>query len=92
MTTLASLNATAAKHDPASVFSGPMAIVDEILLTRGEKIATLERWRTGILQQLAAADDGMRTVGMSARHADTLADIEKAITTLRETASDASTY
>ncbi|MEQ1647172.1 MAG: hypothetical protein ABL898_01185 [Hyphomicrobiaceae bacterium] len=87
MTTLASLNATAAKHDPASVFACPLAIVDEILLTRGEKIATLERWRSGILQQLAAADDGMRTVGMSVRHADTLADIELALCTLKETSS-----
>ena len=83
MTTLASLNATAAKLNPASVFRTPNAVVEEVLLTRGEKIATLERWRLSILQQLAAADDGMKTYGLSARHADTLADIDLALGVLR---------
>ena len=47
-----SLNRTFAKRNPARVFNSPSDIVDEMLLTRGEKIGTLDRWRQSILDQL----------------------------------------
>lgn len=78
MSEIARLNVEAAKHDPAQFFSSPLDIVGEVMLTRGEKIATLERWRLTILQQLAAADDGMRTCGFSRTQSDTLQAIESA--------------
>lgn len=78
MSEIARLNVEAAKHDPAQFFSSPRDIVDEVMLTRGEKIATLERWRLTILQQLAASDDGMRTHGFSRLQSDVLQDIETA--------------
>lgn len=78
MSEIARLNVEAAKHDPAQFFASPHDIVGEVMLTRGEKIATLERWRLTILQQLAAADDGMRTQGFSRVQSDTLNDIERA--------------
>jgi hypothetical protein len=83
MSEIGSLNPQMAKHNPASVFDSPLDLVDEIMMTRGEKIATLERWRTSVLQVLAAADDGMRTAGLSADHADTLAAIEAALSELK---------
>jgi len=46
------LNRTFAKRNPARVFNSPSDIVDEMLLTRGEKIGTLDRWRQSILDQL----------------------------------------
>lgn len=49
-----------AKLDPGSVFDSPAEIVDEVLMTRGEKIATLKRWRAEIVSQLRAADEGMQ--------------------------------
>ncbi len=78
MSEIARLNVEAAKHDPAQFFSSPRDIVCEVMLTRGEKIATLERWRLTILQQLAAADDGMRTQGFSPRQSDILSEIDRA--------------
>lgn len=78
MSEIARLNVEAAKHDPAQFFATPSDIVGEVMLTRGEKIATLERWRLTILQQLAASDDGMRTQGFSRRQSDVLQDIELA--------------
>lgn len=86
MSEIGSLNPQMAKHNPASVFDSPLELVDEIMMTRGEKIATLERWRGSVLQLLAAADDGMRTAGLSADHADTLAEIEKALAVLKSPA------
>lgn len=78
MSEIARLNVEAAKHDPAQFFASPRDIVGEVMLTRGEKIATLDRWRLIILQQLAAADDGMRTQGFSRAQSDMLHDIDTA--------------
>jgi hypothetical protein len=59
------------------------------MLTRGEKIGTLERWRSAVLQQIAAADDGMRTQGVSDKLAVTLSDISTALDRLQTPADSA---
>jgi hypothetical protein len=51
-----SLNRIYAKKNPARVFDSPSEIVDELLLTRGEKLGTLDRWRQSILDQLDGHD------------------------------------
>jgi hypothetical protein len=83
MSEIGSINPTLAKQSPESVFQSPLDIVGEVMLTRGEKIGTLERWRATVLQQIAAADDGMRTQGVSDKLAGTLADIAKALEQLQ---------
>jgi hypothetical protein len=82
MAEIARLNTEVAKANPERVFSSPLNIVDELMLTRGEKIATLERWRVNVFQELDAGSEGMRTRGTSARHAVTLSEIDSAIKTL----------
>jgi hypothetical protein len=83
MSEIGSINPTLAKQSPESVFRSPLDIVGEVMLTRGEKIGTLERWRATVLQQIAAADDGMRTQGVSDKLAGTLSDIAKALEQLQ---------
>jgi hypothetical protein len=56
-----SLNRDAAKQNPETPFSSPTDIVAEPLLTRGEKLATLERWRQNLFQQLHASGEATRT-------------------------------
>jgi hypothetical protein len=90
MSTIGQLNVAGAKLDPAKHFAKPQDIVETVMLTRGEKIATLERWRLEILRQLDAANEGMRTYGRSSKHAKLLDDIEVARQQL-VTATDAST-
>jgi hypothetical protein len=68
-----------AKFNPERVFAGPLDVVEEVMLTRGEKIATLERWRQTIYMELNAATDGMQTRGTSAIQNRILQDIELAI-------------
>ncbi len=82
MSEIGSINPTMAKQSPESVFQSPLDIVGEVMLTRGEKIGTLERWRMTVLQQLAASDDGMHTQGVSDKLAVTLSDISKALAQL----------
>ena len=52
-------------------------LVADVMLTRGEKIATLDRWRTMILEELAAANEGMHTRGATGLQTQVLDDIEK---------------
>jgi hypothetical protein len=59
MTTRA-LNRSLAKQDPEGTFDSPFGIVDEMLFTRGEKLATLNRWRQAILDELIALGEGKR--------------------------------
>ena len=54
------LNRSLAKQDPEGNFESPLGIVDERLFTRGEKIATLNRWRLAILEELAALGEAKR--------------------------------
>lgn len=77
-------NRDAAKQQPESWFSEPMDIVGHPLLTRGEKIATLERWRLNLLYELAAASEGMHTRGHSGAQLATLSSIEEARSRLRD--------
>ena len=51
------LNRSLAKQDPEGTFENPLVIVDETMFTRGEKIATLDRWRQAILKQLVAVGE-----------------------------------
>ena len=72
------LNRTLAKVEPGSVFSSPLEIVEARLLTRGEKLATLERWRKTVLSEVDAANEGMPTYRASARYLALLENIEQA--------------
>jgi hypothetical protein len=78
MALIARFNSHAAKTTPESVFASPAELASNDMLTRGEKIATLDRWRTKVLHELAAAGEGMHTRGVSSRHADLLSDIDAA--------------
>jgi hypothetical protein len=51
------LSRDSAKQDPGGTFESPLRVVDEIMFTRGEKIATLDKWRRVILQELVAAGE-----------------------------------
>jgi hypothetical protein len=63
MTEVRALNRDTAKQQPESVFESPLEIVCEILLTKGEKFATLNRWRESIFAELNASNEGMATRG-----------------------------
>jgi hypothetical protein len=80
-------NRDAAKQQPERWFAGPMDIVGHQLLTRGEKLATLDRWRLNLLSELAAASEGMHTRGHSADQLAILNSIEEARSRLRDPAS-----
>ena len=57
---IAKLNWSLAKQDPEGTFENPLVIVEETMFTRGEKMATLDRWRQFILAELAAVGEVKR--------------------------------
>jgi hypothetical protein len=76
-------NRDAAKQQPEIWFASPMDVVGHRLLTRGEKIGTLERWRLSLLSELSAANEGMQTHGYSGAQLSALGAIEEARSRLR---------
>lgn len=82
MATIAKINRDAAKHLPGSQYEHPSEIVAEPLMTRGEKIGTLNRWRQQIIEELSAGDEGMPTRRTSGRHHEILTGIETALSEL----------
>lgn len=76
------LNRDAAKLDPESQFDDPQALLDEVGLTRGEKLAALKRWAAQVDRRLAAGNEGMPTRGTEPRDAELLRQIELAKLTL----------
>jgi hypothetical protein len=85
MTDVRSLNRDVAKQQPADTFATPLEIVKEVLLTKGEKLATLERWRMSVLDELKASDEGMATRGYSITQLKLLEAIEAAKEALHQT-------
>lgn len=65
MTEIGRLNRSAAKDNPSDVFGEPEEILTNIMMTRGEKLAALERWRDDILREMSATTEGMTTNGVS---------------------------
>ena len=83
MSTPRALNRDLAKQNPEGTFDSPFEIVEEKLFTKGEKIATLNRWRQSLLEELSAAGEGMRTYGIASDRARLLEQIEAAKSQLR---------
>ena len=78
MEKIGQLDRNAAKFTPESVFSSPLAIVEETMLTRGEKLATLQRWQDNVLREFDATSEGMPSNGTAPKSTEILRQIEDA--------------
>jgi hypothetical protein len=78
LSTRTALDRVSAKQNPEGAFDSPFDIVEEKLFTKGEKIATLNRWRQSLLDEFSASGEGMRTHGISSERARLLGEIEAA--------------
>jgi hypothetical protein len=85
MAEIARLSRSVAKQNPGQAFDSPAAIVAEVMLTRGEKLGALERWRRDVLQEMTATGEGMRAEAASDRLARLLREIDAAIRELSPT-------
>lgn len=67
---IARINRDAAKSNPEAAFESPEAVVEEVGLTRGEKLSVLDRWSEIVDRRLAAGNEGMPTRGTEPADAD----------------------
>ena len=68
-----------ARLEPELVFHHPTNLVREQGMTRGQKLATLARWRDLLLDRLRATGEGMAPpAGNTAYEAATIEDIAEA--------------
>ena len=93
MPEIGQINRTDAKHNPAQAFESPDAIIAEVMMTRGEKLATLQRWAKSIVDEMNASSEGMRTAGMADGLVQKLEAVNNAIAQLKlpDTTRQAST-
>lgn len=85
MTLTMNLNVEEARMLPEAAFARPLDVVSEGSLTRGQKIATLERWKQMLLDRIAATGEGMTPpAGQTADEASTVEEIGEALRILLE--------
>lgn len=75
MGVISSISPEKARFDPESVFEHPSDLVHEKGLTRGQKLATLGRWRAILKDRIRASGEGMEPG--DERTADDAAQIEE---------------
>ncbi len=88
MPEIARLSRSAAKENPGQAFDSPAALVAEVMLTRGEKLGALERWRCDVLQEMTATGEGMRAEAATDRLARVMREIDAAIRDLSRNDND----
>jgi hypothetical protein len=87
MAELVNLNVEKARLEPDAVFARPLDIVAEGGLTRGQKIASLKRWKQALQDRMRATSEGMAPPpGQTAKEAATVEEIGKALEFLEDPA------
>jgi hypothetical protein len=83
MSSIANFDRTTAKYEPGNFFNCPEAIIDELMMTRGEKLAALGRWQQETSHALT-----LRTAGSTSNDAaeltERLARIQAAMEQLKK--------
>lgn len=85
MGTICSIDSRATSN-PDAGFASPDEVVENIALTAGQKIATLDRWAFTVRSRVDAMSEGMTTQpeGAYTRDVELLRQIEKCLQKLRE--------
>ena len=84
MTEIMHLNTDKSRMEPDAVYINPIALVNELGLNRGQKIASLNRWNETVQDHMLATTEGMPSVAdQSADEAATVVEIAQALALLR---------
>ncbi len=76
MSTIMHIDTTKATSDPEGVFGHPAELAHHIGLTRGQKIAALERWALALRERLARPGD-VEAVALLPEVEHTIAELRK---------------
>lgn len=78
MSVILEINVEAARLNPDVAFETPHDLAASIGLTRGQKIATLDRWYQSVQRRMAATNEGMPPEGTTDHDTMLLAGINAA--------------
>lgn len=84
MTEISRINMDNARFDPEREFGTPDKLAASIAMTRGQKIAALERWSQQVLDRLNASGEGMPTNHTSGTDLDLLEQIRAGVEALKK--------
>ena len=89
MTEIVKVNTEKSRFEPDAVYAKPIDLVNEPGLTRGQKIAALERWNLSLQDRIRATGEGMAPeAGQTAEESATVVEIAHALALLREQPAD----
>ena len=89
MTEIMHLDSEKSRFEPDAVYKKPSDVVDKPGLTRGQKIATLERWNLTLQDGIRATGEGMAPEsGQTADESATVVAIAHALAQLRDQPAD----
>ena len=89
MTEIININTEKSRFEPDAVYEKPDDVVKELGLTRGQKIAALERWELALHDRIRATGEGMAPeAGQTADEAATVIEIAQALAMLRDQPAD----
>lgn len=58
MAEIARINMDKARFDPEREFGSPEKLIESVVMTRGQKIASLQRWKMHVAERAKAAGEG----------------------------------
>lgn len=83
MAEISRINMHAARFDPEREFGTPDKLAAAVAMTRGQKIAALERWSRQVLDRLNASSEGMPTHRTSTRDIELSEQIQATLAGLK---------
>jgi hypothetical protein len=83
MSTISRIKPDQARYDPQSEFGHPARLLESVAMTRGQKIAALDRWEFELQRRIDAGSEGMPTHGLGSEELELLEAVRQARETLR---------
>jgi hypothetical protein len=83
MSTISRVKPEEARYNPEAEFGHPSSLLESVALTRGQKIAALDRWAFALQRRIDAGSEGMPGSEWSAEDLQLLEAVRQALATLR---------
>jgi hypothetical protein len=83
MSTISRIKPEEARYNPESEFGHPSRLLESVAMTRGQKIAALDRWEFELQRRIDAVSEGMPTNDVGSEELELLEAVRQARETLR---------
>lgn len=89
MSTISRVKPDQARYNPEAEFGHPSRLLESVALTRGQKIAALERWAFALQRRIDAGSEGMTGSERAPEELELLESVRQArVSLLHDTGKD----